>query len=123
MGLSYEIHFPGGHAPAWDTIFNALTHHGVTTQLRMIDGVPALPDETPPNDCHELRITCGVGMLTLRRKNANYTCTVWGNADTELLKMLRRVVWVCAEVGDGVISDSVQTVTPTEFLKWLDTSE
>jgi hypothetical protein len=47
----------------------------------MIDNLPAFPDEAPPEEWRELRVTLGHGMITLRRESNAIRVIVWGNAD------------------------------------------
>jgi hypothetical protein len=115
MGLTYTIHYPGGNQPAWETIHESLARVNVVAQLRMIDGLPAFPDESPPPEWSELRIGTSAGMITLRRQGTNLAFTVWGNADVNLITCLHRVVWSCASAGGGLISDSGPMLTPPEF--------
>jgi hypothetical protein len=56
--------------------------------LRMIDGLPALPDEQPSDTWQELRITVTGGMVTIRRGPSAWTCVVLGNANAEQLRSL-----------------------------------
>jgi hypothetical protein len=56
--------------------------------MRMIDGQLAFPDETPPDDWKELRVSTPAGMITLRRDDEGISLVIWGNADEKL-----RTVW------------------------------
>jgi hypothetical protein len=66
---------------SWPSIRERLAAAGVGVQMRMIDNMPAFPDEEPPEDWRELRITLGHGMLTLRRDVGQVRIVTWGNAD------------------------------------------
>jgi hypothetical protein len=47
MGLDLVVNF-SGPAPRCERVVGLLSARGLTMQLRMIDGMPAFPDETPP---------------------------------------------------------------------------
>ena len=67
MGLDCTIRFPAGVLPAWGTVKGQLARVGELGPLRMIDGLPAFPDESPEADWRELRIGTAAGMVTVRR--------------------------------------------------------
>jgi len=83
MGLSRTIPLPNGE-PTWEVVATRLISLGETPLLRMIDGLPAFPDETPPDDWRELRITLSGGMITLKRDAQAWTLVTWGTADEAL---------------------------------------
>ena len=62
MGLDCTVRFPGGDPPAWDAIKLQLARVGEPAPLRMIDGLPAFPDETPAVGWRELRVGTAAGM-------------------------------------------------------------
>ncbi len=80
MGMERVVTFaePG---PQWPVIRERLTTAGHTVQMRMIDNMPAFPDEEPEPGWKELRVTLGHGMLTLRRQPGAIHIIIWGNAD------------------------------------------
>ena len=49
--------------------------------MRMIDNMPASPDEDPEENWQELRVSLGHGMITVRREPGRFRVIVWGNAD------------------------------------------
>ena len=83
MGLSRSIQLPSGE-PTWEAVAKRLVSMGETPLLRMIDGQPAFPDETPPDDWRELRVTLSGGMITLKRTHQAWTLVTWGTADEAL---------------------------------------
>jgi hypothetical protein len=105
MGLDCTVRFPAGETPAWDAIRSRLQQAGESGQLRMIDGLPAFPDEDPPDDWKELRVGTAGGMVTVRRGAGALTCVVWGTADPALDRGWRAVTWACAAAGAGVVGD------------------
>ncbi len=115
MGLDVTVQFPAGGVPAWDAIKSHLARVGEAAPLRMIDGMPAFPDETPEPGWRELRVGAGGGMVTIRHTADSLACIVWGNADAVLLAARDRVVWACAAAGAGTVSTDTGAVSPTEF--------
>lgn len=115
MGLDCTIRFPAGSVPAWDTIKSQLARVGEPAPFRMIDGLPAFPDESPEENWHELRVGAGGGMVTLRRGADSLTCVVWSNADPALLAARDRIAWACAVAGQGSVLTETGEMSPSEF--------
>lgn len=85
MGIERSFTFPGGSGPTWPQIAAKLGQLGETPVLRMIDGLPAFPDEIPEESWQELRIGLSGGMVTVRRSGpGSLTCVTWGTADPAL---------------------------------------
>lgn len=103
MGLDCTVRLPPGLTPAWEAIRANLLRAGESGQLRMIDGLPAFPDETPEDGWKELRVGTAGGMVTVRRGAGMLTCVVWGTADPALDACWRKVTWACAAAGGGVV--------------------
>jgi hypothetical protein len=103
MGTELVVAFGPSGPPGWDAVRAALRADGRAAELRMIDGLPAFPDEEPPVDWRELRVTLGNGMVTVRRDGAALRCVVWGNADEALRRDWEAVAWACAVAGGGTI--------------------
>ncbi|HJZ89253.1 MAG TPA: hypothetical protein VKE40_00170 [Gemmataceae bacterium] len=82
MGMERVVTFSGA-GPSWAAVRHRLSAAGVAVQMRMIDNLPAFPNEEPPDDWRELRVTLGAGMITIRREPGRVRLTVWGNADEE----------------------------------------
>ena len=101
MGLDQRIIFPPGLAPPWPAFVDRLKAHGVGCQLRMIDGELSFPDETPPEDWRELRLSTPHGMITLRRELDGLSLVIWGNADAELLAVRDKLGGVLLELTQG----------------------
>ena len=102
MGMERVISFPAG-TPEWSVIRDRLLSAGASPAMRMIDGMPAFPDETPEPTWSELRITLGAGMMTIRREPTRLRVIVWGNADEGLLGDLESVVQGCVAVGGELV--------------------
>lgn len=117
MGLDRTIRFPVGDPPAWDAIRDQLARVGVAAPLRMIDGLPAFPDESPEPGWNELRLGLPAGMVTLRRTPAGYSCVVWGNADPALVSGWSTLCWAVAAAGDGLIETPAGPKSATDFAR------
>jgi hypothetical protein len=75
-----------GQEPDWSTIRARIAACGVALQMRMIDNMPAFPDEGPEPNWQELRVSLGHGMITIRREPGRFRVIVWGNADPETVR-------------------------------------
>jgi len=117
MGLDRTIRFSSDETPTWDAIRRRLSLIGASASLRLIDGLPAFPDELPADDWKELRIGMAAGMVTIRRGAGRLTCVIWANAGQALEEDWRRVTWACAAAGDGLIDGADGTVTADEFAR------
>ncbi len=101
MSLEHTIQLPKRKVPSWSALRNALADRGIESALRMIDGLPALPDEEPPEEWRELRVGFAAGMVTLRREGDTLRCLIWGNADFALQAAWHTLAEVCQRVLDG----------------------
>ena len=117
MGLDLTIRFPIDETPTWDAIRHQLSRLGVNPSLRLIDGQPAFPDESPAGDWKELRIATEAGMVTIRRSPNSLTCVIWGNAGAALEAAWSAVIWACASAGNGLIDSSTGAISPDEFAR------
>ena len=100
MGMVRVVRFPDA-APEWPAVRALVTAAGVAVQMRMIDNMPAFPDEEPEAGWRELRVSLGGGMLTLRREPGSMSVVVWGNADDKLLAYQECHGRACAGAGGG----------------------
>ena len=108
------------HGPAagvdWPRILERLGTFGESVSLRMIDGLPAFPDEVPDPAWRELRLSFPSGMVTLRRVPEGSACIVWGNADQALLCARDRLCWAYADATGGVVeADDGSALSAAEF--------
>ncbi len=117
MGLDRSIHFAEGHAPSWDAIRTELVELGFDSSLRMIDNLPAFPDETPDETWQELRVGFASGMVALRRAPTRISCIVWGNADEGLKKAWHALIWACAVASSGMIETEGGPRSAVEFAR------
>ncbi len=101
MGIERHIRFGGRETPDWPAVRERLFGCGEPGTIRMIDGMPAFPDETPEAGWRELRVGTAGGMVTVRRTDGGFAVIVWGNAEGELLRGWDRTCWACAAAGEG----------------------
>jgi hypothetical protein len=94
MGQERVVRF-AGEPPEWPAIQAKLAERGLAAAVRMIDGLPAFPDEVPEPGWKELRIGFASGMVTLRRGPNQLACVVWGNADAALLESQQALADAC----------------------------
>jgi hypothetical protein len=78
--------------PSWPTIAARLKAQGLDAPLRMIDGLPAFPEEQPGDGWQELRIGTPAGMITLRREPEALRIIGWGNLDSMWLDAVAEAV-------------------------------
>lgn len=104
MGLERTIHFPSGRVPSWPDIAVKLSQLGETPVLRMIDGLPAFPDEEPDPDWRELRVGLAGEMVTLRKEDGALRCVVWGTGGAGLQAAWEHCCEAAAAAGGGQIT-------------------
>jgi len=105
MGAQRTIRYPSGQSPDWPEVAAKLTEIGRPAILRMIDGLPAFPDEVPEPDWQELRVGLPGGMVTLRRTPDGFAVVTWGDRDPALSDSWDDLCWAAAATGDGLIDD------------------
>lgn len=103
MGLQLTVSF-NEPVPGWEELQTLLSNKGVQVSLRMIDGMPALPNEIPDPDWNELRISTENGMLTLRKAQEGITCIVWGNANENLQREQLAIAEMLVHLTKGTLS-------------------
>ena len=103
MGVERVVKFSAVPALPWAAVARALAARQWTGSIRMIDSLPAFPDETPPDDWKELRVGFPAGMVTLRRDGDSVRCVTWGTADRDLLAAQTACAEALAEVGGGSV--------------------
>ena len=102
MGIERVIRFPTA-APEWPAVVAKLAEVGEAPVVRMIDGLPAFPDEVPQPGWRELRIGLTGGMITLRTEGAEVHVVVWGTADPGLTRSRDHLCWAVAAAGGGEV--------------------
>jgi hypothetical protein len=112
MGMERFVEF-AGDLPPWEAIQRQLTANGLTVIMRMIDGLPAFPDESPPDGWREIRISTAGGMLTLRQGSGRIAIVAWGNADEILRRDWERVAEALAEATTGTVVEQRDDSRPS----------
>jgi hypothetical protein len=95
MGLDRRIPIPAGITVSWDGIVTALRAAGESPVIRMIDNMPAFPDETPAENWADVRVGLTGGMVTIRRNATELTCVCWGTNDAALIQSFETAVSAC----------------------------
>jgi hypothetical protein len=103
MGLQLTVMFTSS-TPTWEKLRTRLSEKGIAAILRMIDGMPAFPDEEPDATWNELRISTDQGMMTLRQGIDEITCIVWGTANEALQKQQQTVAQTLVELTSGLLA-------------------
>ena len=106
MGMDQKVTFAPDKTPTWAQVADFLAHRKFPVQMRMIDGEPAFPDETPSAAWRELRVGTPAGMVTLRRDGDGITLVTWGNADDKMRQAWNALTWAIAHVTDGNVGDA-----------------
>ena len=101
MGVAHSIQLPIERRPEWSALMAALAQAGETPAIRMIDGLPAFPDEVPANDWKEVRLMFAGGMVTLRQDGEQLQCVAWGSDDPALQQSLARCHDVLASFAES----------------------
>jgi hypothetical protein len=117
MGLQQTVRFRDEATPSWEAVRDQLARVGEVGHLRMIDGLPAFPDERPPDDWTELRVGTSGGMVTVRRGPGTLTCVIWGTSDDALRTAWAKLTWACAEAGGGVVELPGGAIGADEFAR------
>ena len=116
MGLRRTISFPTDSRPAWESVCAAFRTDSESPAVRMIDDLPAFPDEIPEPGWKELRISLSGGMVTIRTASAGWECSIWGNADAPLIRSWNLTCFVLASVGQGTVElENGPSVSASEF--------
>jgi hypothetical protein len=103
MGVQRVVTFPAGE-PTWSAVAAKLAEAGEVPTIRMIDGLPAFPDEQPEDGWRELRLGFAAGMVTVARGPGGWRATVWGTDDPALLKVQDLTARAVARAGGGTVS-------------------
>src|SRR5262245_9709489 len=123
MGMEQTVTFPAGSPPAWSAARDLLMARGFPMQVRMIDGELAFPDEEPPENWRELRLSTPEGMMvTVRREQNRVVLVVWGNGDAGLVQAWNALTWAFAKAGKGNIDTADGLQSAAEYGSRMDLS-
>jgi hypothetical protein len=115
VGVEQSVVLSAGTVVPWTAVAERLNGRGYRVQLRMIEGLPAFPDEEPPTDWRELRAGTPAGMVTLRRTASGVSVVVWGTDDPALQAAASSLLWAIADVGDGQVETPGGPMSAAEF--------
>ncbi len=99
MGVQSNFSFPSGNIPSWEQLSAKLAETGDAPVVRMIDGMPAFPDEAPTDGWNEVRIGLAGTMITLGRTAEMIAIVTWGTADPALEAARNRVCQAFLAIG------------------------
>jgi hypothetical protein len=102
VGVERVVRFAAA-VPEWPAVVSKLIEVGETPAVRMIDGLPAFPDELPGPDWQEVRVGLAGGMVTLRRSASDVRVVTWGTSEPALVRSWDRFCWAVAAAGEGVL--------------------
>jgi hypothetical protein len=115
MGMQRTVRFDADAVPTWEAVRGQLGRLGISAAVKMIDGLPAFPDEVPEPGWKELRVGTANGMVTLRADPGSLTCVVWGNAGDALHTDWNALCWACAAAGAGRVESAGVDCSADEF--------
>lgn len=113
MGMDIKVRSKS--IPSWESWTVLLTSRNALVQMRMIDNMPAFPDETPPEDWRDVRVNILGNMITLRRETDGVRLVTWGNTEGEAVRAWRLAAWAIARASDGMIQIDGLEQTAEEF--------
>jgi hypothetical protein len=102
MGVERVVTF-AGPPPGWAAIQKEAAAAGLALSVRMIDGLPAFPDEEPADGWREVRVSTPGGMISLRQSPGAIAAVVWGNADEALRREWESLAQAIAAAGGGTL--------------------
>lgn len=117
MGIERTIESDARSGFSWPALVSKLTALGEKPILRMIDGLPAFPDELPAEDWNELRLGLTGGMVTVRRRPRGFACVTWGTSDPALQLSWNRVCWALADTVSGSVVEEAVEESAAEFAR------
>ena len=117
MGIAQSVTFPAENNAVWATLVSRLAEQNFPVQLRMIDGLPAFPDEEPPTDWRELRAGTPPGIVTLHRIPSGVRVVVWGTNEPALRAAANAFLGVIADVTGGRVDRAAGPRTAAEFAR------
>jgi hypothetical protein len=115
LGIERTVRTTSPDDLSWPDLVARLTALGEKPVLRMIDGLPAFPDETPEAGWKELRLGLAGGMATVRRTADGFACVTWGTSDDALRRSWDRLCHALASAVGGQIVEGTTVESPAEF--------
>ncbi|QVL30415.1 hypothetical protein KIH39_16330 [Telmatocola sphagniphila] len=97
--MSKSVSFSQG-IPSWSAIQAAAAKALLPLAIKMIDNLPAFPNEEPEDGWKEIRFSTTAGMMTLRKNGHSLDCVIWGNADAQLTSEWQKLVEILSVLGN-----------------------
>lgn len=72
-------------------------------QLRLIDGLPAFPDEAVPEEFREIRLALDGGMVTVVVEESGLKLVTWSAIDPPFRQAVDRLAAGLASAGSGTV--------------------
>lgn len=98
MGHSWEVHLR-----VKPQLSEVLASIDDGWKLRLVDGLPALPDETVPPEFQELRLALSGEMVTVVSEPFGYRLVTWSTASPEFQMAVNRIMEQLVFTGGGTI--------------------
>ncbi len=115
MGQTLQIESPDGSALEWPAFVVALAEYRLAPVVRMIDGLPAFPDEIPGEGWREVRVSAADGMITIHASPTGYRFTIWNDTASSFVNAWQTLVYVAAQqIGGSVVLGDAR-VSPEKF--------
>ncbi len=115
LGIERTIRPAATTILSWPRLVERLAALGEVPVVRMIDGLPAFPDEVPADEWQELRLSLAGGMVTIRWAGADFRCVTWGTSDDALRQSWDKLCFAIATVVEGQIVEEGHSQTATDF--------
>ncbi len=117
MGVERTILHEPDLLPDWAVVRGLLIANGETATIRMIDGLPAFPDEIPDATWHELRVGLTGGMVTVKRRVGQLLCVTWGTGEPALVRSWNLLNYCLTKATHGTIQMETGPVNADDFAK------
>lgn len=117
MGVERTISHEPDVLPDWAVVRGLLVARGETATLRMIDGMPAFPDEIPDEAWHELRVGMTGGMVTVKRRAGQLVCVTWGTGEPALVRSWNLLNYCLTKATSGTIQTETGLMNADDFAR------
>lgn len=117
MGVERTISHEPDLLPDWAVVSDLLVANGETATVRMIDGMPAFPDEIPDATWHELRVGMTGGMVKVKRRVGQLICVTWGTGEPALVRSWNLLNYCLTKATSGTIQMDAGPMNAGDFAK------
>ena len=98
VGQSWEVHLQ-----VKPQLSEVLASIGDGWKLRLVDGLPAFPDEAVPSEFHEVRLALSGEMVTVVSEPFGYRLVTWSFVSPEFQNAVNRLAERLVFTGGGTI--------------------